>query len=210
MMLIIEDNKTIYYLKIFIGFVLTLFFFGFSAANTAFAQLCFEPPSIRAAPTETKMVGDVMVDYFTRPRANVQLTYENAIFKRKTKSNCHNMELRIRFFNYGNKPRIPESVELTLWSVSSALKYVNARSWQFKILADESEIYSVELDRDFTEYKKNQSYSETLGTEFSFSVLEKMAKAEKISFMLGKSSIEMTAKDLRAIKQIVDLAKAND
>lgn len=207
MTLIPENNKIIRRPKFFLVFFLTIFFLSLGA-DAAFAQLCYQLPTIRRAPTETKMIGDVTLDYFDGPRENVQLTYENSLVNRRTKSTCHKLKLQISFFNYGAQPKIPESVGLTFWSISNRPKYAAAASRQFKILAGESEIYSDELDRDFSEYKKNQSYSEVLGTEFPFSTLEKMSKAEKVKFVLGKLIIELTAKDLQAIKQLVNSANA--
>jgi hypothetical protein len=180
--------------------VLFLCFLG-----TASAQLCREPIEMTMGPDEWKKVGDVSVSTYKRYDEHIEVSYYSNVFKQKTDTSCHELDLRFDFSVKGKKIIAPKTVDLIFFSLSNALKYDAYGSHSLKIVADEKTVFTDIPYNSTRMHEKNKSYGEKLTSSIDFAAFEKIAQAKAVTISLGTTKIELTAKQLEGVKQMYAL-----
>lgn len=177
-------------------------------AGTVSAKPCEAPLRLSMGPDETQKFGDIFASYFKRfgpGREFVNVSYYSNIFKKKGAKSCHTLDLELEFSSDGKKILTPKTVDLTFYSLSNSAKYGMTAARVLEIFADDKSVFKGSLERNLQTFSRKTTYEETLSTELDFPAFEKMAQAKAVSISLGAIKIDLTATQLKAIKQMYSL-----
>lgn len=187
--------------------ILFIALFIFSTIEVTNAQLCHEAGSLRRSSTKEKIIGDILIRYdlFDEKEQLFGVQYESKILNSVSKTACHEVRLQVSFYNKGEKLMPPETVYLSLWSVSNTYKYSNKSARNLKIIGDGKIISQFETERNTNINIPKQSQREILSAEMDFAQFEKIAQSKNISLILGQTEYKLTDKQISDLHQILEL-----
>ena len=197
--------------KVFISLLFAVLLLFFSTSVWAFEE-CSGIPRLTWAPNETKSFGDVKFETYEEKRHSGKdkkfvVSYRNRVLNIHSAKSCHRLFFNLWFANTGEKVEKPESIYLYFVSFSTYRKYGWKSKRRLKVFDGKKLIFSKNLSLDRHRRKPHpnsiENYREEISNDVSVEQLEQMANATNLAFYLGRTKVNITDKDINAIKEMV-------